>query len=217
VVVGGKTKSKNASKAKKTPKQRKPWDRPEPIEPGDATPEPLYTAVGKALSNWEKIENQLANLFASFVGAQIKWRPAPAVRAYGTIVSFKSRAAMLDAAAKAYFHSRPKLGVDDRWRDLLRELEGFSDRRNDIAHGIVEALYRQENESKIEYFLMPGLYVSKKYPTDEPPAYWFTSAQVLQLAEQFSDLAASVRFLRFALVTKRRTSPRIPPPPDIRQ
>lgn len=115
----------HAAKAKTTPRQTKPWHLPAREADGDESPDQLYTAVGKALSNWEQIENQLANLFATLVGAKIKANPAPAVRAYGTIVSFKSRSAMLDAAARAYFYSRPKLGHQENGLIWLSSLTAF--------------------------------------------------------------------------------------------
>ncbi len=198
----------HARRAKKTPKVPKAWDRPVPVAKGGGTPEPLLTAVGKSLSYWEHVENHLANLFAVFVGAEIsRDRPAPAIRAYGTIVSFRSRASMLDAAARAFFLQQPDLGWRKTWTDLLEELSGFADRRNDIAHGAAELLYDLREEKKLGFFLLPGLYASKKYPSDGPPAYRFSAKQVKQLAQQFSDLANKVERFRHAILTKRRTSP----------
>jgi hypothetical protein len=188
---------------------------PNPAAKGDETAEPLFAAVGRALSNWEHTENQLANLFTVLVGAKVtRDRPSPAVRAYGTVVSFKGRIAMLEGAAKAYFLSHPDLGHSGQWSELGKQLEGFAERRNDIAHGSVELLFDLGVERHLGFFLMPGLYVSKKYPTDEPPKYQLVAEQVMVFAQCFSDLADSVRYFRFVLQTKRRSSPRKPPAPS---
>ncbi len=114
---------------------------------------------------------------------------------------------MLDAAARAFFLQQPDLGRRKTWTDLLEELSGFADRRNDIAHGSAELLYDLQEEKKLGFFLLPGLYASKKYPSDGPPAYRFSAKQVKQLAQQFSDLANKVERFRHAILTKRRTSP----------
>jgi hypothetical protein len=206
--------SAHARRAKKTPKEPKAWSWPMPVDKGGAEPEPLLMAVGKALSYWEHVENHLANLFAVLVGAEIsRDRPAPAIRAYGTVVSFRARAAMVDAAAKAYLLQQSDSGWSKTWTDLLEELTGFADRRNDIAHGSAELLYDLKEEKSLGFFLLPGLYASKKYPSDGPPAYRFSAEQVQQLAEHFSDLANKVGRFRHAILTKRRTSPEKPPLP----
>jgi hypothetical protein len=182
--------SAHARNAKKTPKASKPWNSPSPLAGGDDKPEPLFTAVGKALSNWEHVENQLANLFVAFIGGKVsRDKPSPSVRAYGAIVGFQSRLAMLEAAARAYFILHPQIGDEQElWSDLSKQLAGFSTRRNDIAHGSVEFLFDLEREVRLGFFLMPGLYVSKKYPTGEEPAYRLTAEQIGAFAQQFADL-----------------------------
>jgi hypothetical protein len=200
----------NPKKTKQIPPQRRAWDRPDPAPQGDDSADALFSAVGEALSAWERVENQVANLFCIFVGARVNVdKPAPAIRAYGAIISFTSRADMLQAAAAAYFLSHPQIaGQQETWSNLLKELRGFANRRNDIAHGMVEQEFNFKEERSNGFFLVPGLYISKKYPTDEPPAYRFIGEQVKHFADEFSDLANSVRVFRFALQTKRRTSPR---------
>jgi hypothetical protein len=115
---------------------------------------------------------------------------------------------MVDAAAKSYFLSRPEQSARGQWADLYEELNGFADRRNDFAHGSVELLF--DAEKRIGFYLMPGLYVSRKYPTGEPPRYAFTAEQVEQLASQFGDLASAIQHYRVALQAKRRSSLRKP-------
>jgi hypothetical protein len=191
-----------------TPKTPKPWDLPTPLNNGDDTAEPLFTAVGRALSNWEHVENQLANLFVVLVGAKVtRDMPAPAARAYGTILSFQSRLAMLEAAARAFFLSHPKIGEEQKlWSDLSKQLDGFSSRRNDIAHGSVEA--RSRNHAWV--LLDAGAIRFEKVPHWGAPAYRLTAEQVSSFAKQFAELADSVHYLRYVIQAKRRTSRRKP-------
>lgn len=81
---------------------------------------------------------------------------------------------MVDAAAKAYFltHRAPD---GETWADLLETLNGFSERRNDIAHGSVDVTVDFTEKKVRGFFLFPGLYVSKKFQlasrpdTNSPP------------------------------------------------
>jgi hypothetical protein len=84
-----------------------PWD-PRPISPlGDSKEDAIFTAVGQALTEWEVLENRCARLFAVLVSANHKRAYlAPAIRAYGTVVSAATRQQMLVNAAEAYFARR---------------------------------------------------------------------------------------------------------------
>lgn len=207
--------SAHAKKAAKTPKAKKPWDLPPSMASGNNSAEPIFSAVGKALSNWEHVENRLAQVFATFVGANHSRNSLhPSVRAYGAIVGFKSRIGMLDAAAKAYFRVTEIEGQPEAWKTVLTAATGFSDRRNDIAHASAELLYDMENSKPWGFYLLPGLYASKKYPEGEPPSYMLVAEQVAYFAEEFEKLANQVRFFQVILSTKRKLAPRTPPPPE---
>jgi hypothetical protein len=81
-----------------------PWD-PRPVSPlGDSNEEAIFSAVGQALTEWEQLENACAQLFAVLVSANHKRAYlAPAIRAYGMVVSAATRQQMLVNAAEAYF------------------------------------------------------------------------------------------------------------------
>ena len=86
-------------------KVNNPWDvRPQPPM-GD--PDLLFAAIGQAHTEWENVESSLAELFAVFVSARGRstfWKPA--IQAYGSIISLKSRCDMLRVAGDAYFSTR---------------------------------------------------------------------------------------------------------------
>lgn len=95
-----------------------PWDVQPLAGPGDQREETLYAAVGRALSRWEELEEDLADLFAGFVGSKERVHDSnnPACRAYGSIPNFNSRADMLSAAADAFFENfgRPDVQITYR-------------------------------------------------------------------------------------------------------
>ena len=121
-----------------------PWDIPPHPSNGDFDESALFASIGRALTEWEQVEAACAELFAVLVSvSQRSAQHAPAIRAYGTVISFKARCEMLKAAATAYFHHRRKKKVrfEKQLKTLIDECLSFSARRNEIAHGQVSMLY----------------------------------------------------------------------------
>jgi len=162
-----------------------PWDRLPKPERGARTKSELYTAVGASLSQWERTEESLAEIFSFFVGGDLL-DMSPAIRAYGSVVSFSSRADMLDAAATAYFYRKPNTDVERQFGALLKQCRQFSGRRNDIAHGRVHAI------PKLGCFLLPGLFNSRKIKIDGDPAYFWAIREIRHYRDYFSRLAGDL-------------------------
>ena len=141
----------------------------------------------------------------------------PAIRAYGAIISFKSRADMVDAAGKVYFFLRPNADLEKQFRDIIKECRGFSSRRNDIAHGMAQFQMEQREPPEIEkyrgFFLFPGLWASKKYPLGQRPAYAYTSAQIYEFAEKFEQLRFSIAGFESYFRRAHEAWPEKPPQP----
>lgn len=161
-----------------------PWEPPKPSPRGDSKPTPIYTAVGMALSSWERVEHDLADMFAIFTGSvRGLVNDDPAIRAYGTIISYKQRIQVLEAAAKAYFARNKRSGLERSFKILLKKCNGWSDRRNDIAHGIVLRL------PDYNYRLWPALYNSKKYPLNtNGPVFIYRASQIRSFNTAFRRL-----------------------------
>ena len=106
------------------------WDRPEAKETGDSQRDPLYRAVGKALSQWERAEEGFAELFRILIGS----RSNAAVRAYGSITNSAGRREALRSAAEVVFLESdvPDIEIKE-FKDLLIHFEKASSRRDDIA------------------------------------------------------------------------------------
>jgi hypothetical protein len=178
------------------------WDRPTVSPTGDFDEKFLFECVGRALSEWEQVESACAELFAAFVLSP-KRKPylAPAIRAYGTVVSFRGRADMLRAAAAAYFLTRkPKAtSFEDQLGVLLKEYLGFADRRNEIAHGTVLMLNRNFGHNRpkrpLGFYLFPSFFNPKKYKLDRSIVFQYNSKDLIHFRQEFTKL--KIRLLTF--------------------
>jgi hypothetical protein len=121
-----------------------PWDVLEP-DGAETEPEKLYASIGRALSEWEWTEQQLAHFFGFFCGGEDTFA---ARRAYGSVITFRGRADMLRSAAEAHFHTKPGHKMKDRFEGLLKLTGNYSPRRNEIAHGLVTAAYYEFEEGR---------------------------------------------------------------------
>jgi hypothetical protein len=186
-----------------------PWDVPPPPLSGDIDAKTLYAAIGIALTKWGHVEAALAQIFACLVTSQV---PEPASRAYGSLQSFRGQKEMIEAAAEAFFFVYPDTiaRLKAPLHDLLAEVAGFSSRRNEIAHGVV-----QENSGNMPYrrgffglsapvigpvgfVLRASDHATKKTklekggsiltPISYLPDYVYSSAEVLSFASHFDRL-----------------------------
>jgi len=172
-----------------TPRAAKAWDVRPTQSIGSASEDDVYLSVGKALSQWEGIEVQLAQLFQFFMGhyyhdpERHRVVSSPSRRAYGSVTNFATRIEMVENAGDSFFHATPSHGFHlkdrqtERWivdfeanlaknfEVLMDEVRGFAARRNDIAHGIVHGSRNIAPPHKPwTYFLSPPYYNAKKYP-----------------------------------------------------
>lgn len=177
------------------------WDIPPFPDAGDAEPEIIYTAMGHALTTWELVEEELSSLFALFVGrARRHPETQAAARAYGAVIAFNSRAEMLSAAATAFFGS-PYLTpaakeLEVHFRELLKQVNGWVGRRNDVAHGRI-----RDVKGKSGCFLVPSLYNSRKnrFGEDEP-AYVLSSKEIKKFQQAFELIGMLVRDFWYRLL-----------------
>jgi hypothetical protein len=187
----------------------KPWDIPPVRDKGDDKDDTTYTAVGRALTRWEWVEEACGRLFAILVGAPpADLEMAPAVRAYGAIVSFNARSEMLRAAAVVYFLEHPNANLEKRFEDLMSECTGFATRRNEIAHGKVLQVMQEVIDGPDKpagHYLIPNYYNPRKFPVRRKPTYQYTSREILYFWGQFSILGQNVSQLADDLA-------KLPPP-----
>jgi hypothetical protein len=181
---------------------KKPWEVRDPSPMGDVDEKPVFDAVGRALTAWETVEIECARLFAVLVSTrQKKLYHAAAVRAYGSIVGTHSRSNMLQLAAESYFATRPakRSSFEKRCANLIGEYKQYSDRRNEIAHGLVRRIFLKKGQRPVAIgiYLIPSFFNPKKFKKGEL-TYQYTSGDVIHYMQEFTKLQ-----LRFAELIKQ--------------
>jgi hypothetical protein len=113
------------------------WERPElsPDDRGDASVDPIFHAVGLALSQWETAESVLVDLFIMLCDLDNANSYTAIRRAFGTLESSGGRRKALEEAAEVYFGHYWGDPATKPFKKLLSTFERASGRRNDIAHG----------------------------------------------------------------------------------
>jgi hypothetical protein len=172
----------------------KTWLPPEKKIPsntylGHASPDPIYTAVGAALSRWEHLESGLTRLFQLLCETP----SLAACRAYGTIESCFLKSQMLRSAAEVFFDMRQPF--DEEHSKAIKELfaayEKAQELRNNVAHGMVVGYLTGKNRTG--YFLCPQSGATKKITRRNKPylekiAYFYDATEVNKCAERFTAL-----------------------------
>lgn len=194
------------TKAPKPPKVN-PWDRRPWPTAGDSSVSLLYYCVGLFLSQWERHEVALSALFTSFVSGQQR---TPARRAYVAVRTFEARVEILRAASEAYFEDNPNTEHQDKLKDVLRNAKQYSERRNDIAHGVVDFFCLKDDwdRPRLEnaYALYPSQASFKERTTAGIPSYCMTSAEIHYFFEKIFELQRPALDLVSAI--ERRKTPR---------
>jgi hypothetical protein len=178
------------------------WDIPPPPQIGDASEDITFTSVGRALTRWEEFEVVFASLFSALVAT--KDNNAAAIRAYGSVITFRGRAEMVRAAAEVHFSlfRNCNSALEKGFRAFVNELTNHaSARRNEIAHGVVRVTPIIKHYTVVpQYFLYPPYYASNKLQLNRidssdgrqmaryEPKYIYSSVEINQFARAFSDL-----------------------------
>lgn len=182
----------------KQPKELAPWDRRPWPRVGDSDIAALYASIGCALTAWERYESELAFLFSQFVSTG-PGSIHPAMRAYCAVRTFQGRMEMLQAASESFFYG---WGIKDgdplmsEFKSMLNPSKRYSERRNDIAHGVVDSFVpedftleaAQRTAGKFGHALFPTYgYFRERTPAGFP-FYCYTSAEINYFREQFLSL-----------------------------
>jgi hypothetical protein len=115
-----------------------PWDIPSFPRRGDRSERVTHAAVGRAMSEWEKVEVSLAHLFSVMLTGS---RFDPAANAeYGVALNFKERQANLEKVACKFFCAHPSQEREGTFSSIASRAIRFSARRNDIAHSVARPI-----------------------------------------------------------------------------
>jgi hypothetical protein len=161
-----------------------PWDRPPwPIQ-GEEECEPIYLAVGRALSQWADVEECISDLFVFFVGQEEEPR-SPAIRAYTSIDGVKNRIAMVRSAAEAWLELFPDCPLRESIFEALRSCQEWSFRRNEIAHGATDLPVDTPGAT---WFLYPGYLTKRRRTSRNDAEFRYTADQIQNIAYGFEKM-----------------------------
>jgi len=179
------------------------WTVPTPLEQGDATDFGLFIGVGIALSEWENLEQNMADLFAWLVESKSQ----AAARAYGFSISGKLE--FIEGASEIFFERNGVSEVHKKeFKVLMEHKKRAAKFRNEIAHGRVIGL--GVNGQNFGKFLISPDYNSRKalppfrqVAPDNPLSFFvskyrYVAAQITGFAERFialRDIAAEYKVL----------------------
>ena len=149
----------------------KPWeDRVD--EEGDCSADAIYVEVGRALTQWETLESELANIYAHLLADGSGARFLAAGSAFGQI------SGSMNSVIAIVFSSPPMDALEEIKAEisvLLNDVRNYTGRRNAIAHGVVIEL--SVNNGPRASFLAPAWYMTRKQhaPASFSPKFMFNS------------------------------------------
>ncbi|SEK35574.1 hypothetical protein SAMN04487787_101594 [Kosakonia sacchari] len=178
-------------------------DKLKNVSVGDENQDIIFHAVGMALSQWETLENEMFRLYLVFCSSDNAITSTALRRAFGTIESSDGRRKALEEAARVYFgdHNYP-CGIAKPYKLLFESHKKASERRNEIAHGVVRCFWIN-NENKGN-FLLPASYNTGRNSTfmdslNEDNGgpfmteyYRYTSREIYAIAQKFAELNAFI-------------------------
>lgn len=196
--------------------KRDAWLRPRhsliPNRPGDRVSEPLFLALGKAVSAWEGVQAATSNLyFAMRIGSGEAERDL-GFQVFGGVRLVHKRRKELNEQSLRFltqdFGEKSERVADFRstLQDTLAAYVGWAERRNDIAHGYVTEMQGpdyEDTELRIitTYALCPSHTRIARWPHGEP-VYNYVATNLesfadgfRQLDDQFESLASTADWL----------------------
>jgi hypothetical protein len=158
----------------------------------DSHPSSVFEAVGIALSQWEKVENQLALLYG-FFRRDLSFELLTNFSELGR--TFRARASHVRREGEIFFTNNPCQTFEGQLTQILERATRLSDNRHKIAHGIVEGILTYEpillpGEYFVPYLvynLVPPWYAQARLSGNNTP-YRYSSSDILLFISDFSQL-----------------------------
>lgn len=200
-------------------KDTKPkWSRPaqslHPHRMGDATPDLIYHALGRAVSNWEGVQAATGSMFVSLqIRAPDNTETLRKINTFSEVLNVHERAKILKNEFLSFLNftkitGNAKASLKADFKDLMSSYRGWAERRNDLAHGYVmksaaEDFAEPDEECRIEecWHLTPSCARDSKWGIQEPyldrpgePLYVYTSDDINLFADNFQDLDNNLEF-----------------------
>lgn len=165
----------------------------------------IYAAVGRALSEWSAVEDQLGKVYCTAINPR---NSLSAERSYWAVTSFDARLKMVDAVINS--RCKHKKIILTGWALVHTELVAQNRMRNKIAHGTVLRLTNPNPNAKVqkELFFVPYHYsrhtpevlesVLKK-KRDPRPAERLRARAINKTAEHFFNVGERLVLLYYAV------------------
>jgi hypothetical protein len=183
-------------------KKRMPWDRPPgsstPNRQGDYAAEPIYTALGRALSAWEGVNAAANSLFHALHSHMVPAERDAATKAFDGHQKTHDRAQILRNAGTEFVAANFGQMRDEaakfkkRHKELIGQYVEWVARRNDLAHGYVTEAqspdYSREDQPIVTVdALLPSHSRADRWYHEEPEWNY--------LASEIEEIARRFRFL----------------------
>lgn len=181
-------------------KMIEPWNRPPgsliPNRTGDRLKGALFTALGRALSSWEGVHVAIQVLFESFV-KHSKNSSLLSNEFEETLIVAK-RIRMLQRYANEFINLYAAINYEAsehlrvKLHEILEAYKGWSERRNELAHGYVTVAYSSDYTKDDQpiipnYSLCPSHVRSARWRSGEP-IYNYLAIDVRTFAIYFETL-----------------------------
>ena len=173
-------------------------------EVGDSSADTIYIEIGRALTQWETLESELASIYAHLLADGFDARFLAAASAFGEISGSSNRLEMLRRVVAVVFSSPPMDALEEiqaEISDLLKDVQNYARRRNAIAHGVVIDL--SINNGPSASFLVPAGYMARKQhsPMSFSPKFMFNSSTVASSMFRFIELRRRATDIHVKLLT----------------
>lgn len=162
-----------------------PWDIRERQERGDNNSDDIFVKVGYALTLWEGLEAECAELFDVLVAGYPTNRAAHS--SYISVMASSARTQLLEAAFLKAVHESDPIYSDIR--KVIDSIGKTGARRNEIAHGRVYKL------GEAGYFLGPNYTMKNRWAANGEAKYQYTAEDLDHYIEWFIRLSAACEIL----------------------
>jgi hypothetical protein len=119
----------------------------------------IYQLIGRALTEWSKVEETLSGLFALATIQRVDDKIGPAACAFWAVLSFDAKLRMTDAALTFRLSDHEALVTE--WHSLKKSLSKKAKKRAELAHGTVARwtfTNPKTKEKEAGSFFAPSLY-----------------------------------------------------------
>jgi hypothetical protein len=168
------------------------WDVRQRAEKGNQTPDPIFHAVGAAITAWERLESILAELFDLLLASGNR----AAFKVYQSSNTSNARMEMLSGALP--FERASEVANKDL-DNFVATVNKFVARRNEIAHGQVY------NLAEDGFYLGPSNLMKGKWSKHGSAKFQYVASDINYYVEQFAALGkrceALIEELQSALKT----------------